>query len=70
MNEFWATQVKHLPYSSLHDLVQDAERRIGSHVAGGNINQDYIDKQESLMLIAQEEIIRRSKRDSSEDSST
>lgn len=55
----WEQSVKLIPTIGLLDLVRDAELRIGSHVAGGNQVDDYVERQRTLISIVQEELQKR-----------
>jgi hypothetical protein len=44
---------------ALFIMYKDAESRIGSHVAGGNVVESYIEKQRTLITAIQEELLRR-----------
>lgn len=57
----WKSQITQVPNEGLHSLAKDAEYRIGSHVAGGFPNQDYVEKQQTLLSLIQEELLRRRK---------
>lgn len=53
-------QVKTLNKTGLHLLIEDATSRINSHQLGGNPNINYIQKQEAIKDIANEELQKRS----------
>ena len=59
MNTLWAAQIPYLPVSSLVALAMDAEQRIGSHVAGGNPVDEYVEGQRYLLSLIQDELGRR-----------
>lgn len=46
---YWKTSLPQLSYADLISLVEDTERRIGSHVAGGNAIDEYVQKQQALL---------------------
>jgi hypothetical protein len=45
--------------SGLLTLAKDAESRIGSHVSGGNPVPEYVEKQQALLEIIQDELALR-----------
>jgi hypothetical protein len=51
--------LQQLPYEGLHNLVKDIELRIGSHVAGGDPVEQYVEDQKQLLGYVQEELERR-----------
>ncbi|WP_338749834.1 hypothetical protein [Bacillus sp. FJAT-52991] len=53
------SQIKSLSVAGLHLLAKDAERRIGSHVAGGDPVAAYVDHQKYILDLVQEELKRR-----------
>lgn len=53
------SQIKSLRTEGLILLVEDAERRIGSHVAGGDPVEEYVDHQKYILDLVQEELKRR-----------
>jgi hypothetical protein len=59
MLDYWKDCLPHLSDTDLHVLVIDAERRIGSHVAGGNPIDEYVQRQQALLELIQEELLRR-----------
>jgi hypothetical protein len=40
-------------------LALDAEHRIGSHVVGGNQIDEYVERQQALLTLIQEELVKR-----------
>jgi hypothetical protein len=59
MIDYWKSSLPNLSTTSLIDLVRDAEARIGSHVAGGNPVTEYVEKQQALLELIQDELGRR-----------
>ncbi|MBO0961484.1 hypothetical protein J1P26_17395 [Neobacillus sp. MM2021_6] len=59
MLESWKSSLPQLSYADLLNLVEDAERRIGSYVAGGNPINEYVQRQQALLELIQEELERR-----------
>lgn len=59
MLEYWKDSLPQLSDSDLMNLAQDAERRISSHVAGGNEIDEYVQRQQALLELIQEELERR-----------
>ncbi|MFJ5713156.1 hypothetical protein [Neobacillus sp. NPDC093127] len=59
MLESWKSSLPHLSYADLHALAKDAECRIGSHVAGGNPIDEYVQRQQALLELIQDELLRR-----------
>ena len=53
------SQIKSLQTEGLLHLIEDAERRIGSHVAGGDPVESYMQHQRYILDLAQEELKRR-----------
>ncbi|MFL0365361.1 hypothetical protein ACH0BF_20345 [Pseudobacillus sp. 179-B 2D1 NHS] len=53
------SQIKSLRTEGLLLLVEDAERRIGSHVAGGDPVEEYVQQQRYILDLVQEEFKRR-----------
>lgn len=53
--------IKNLSEDGLFLLYQDATNRIGSHVAGGNVVDSYVEKQRALITAIEEELNRRNK---------
>jgi hypothetical protein len=52
-------RIKTLSNEELYLLHEDVVHRIGSHVAGGNTIEGYINKQQQILDFIQEEINRR-----------
>jgi hypothetical protein len=61
MIDYWKASLPNLSTTSLIDLVRDAEARIGSHVAGGNPVNEYVEKQQVLLELIRDELLNRSK---------
>ena len=59
MNDYWKSSIPNLSTESLIILVHDAESRIGSHVAGGDPVDEYVEKQRYLLSLIQDELSRR-----------
>lgn len=59
MFEFWKSSISSLSDSQLYSLVKDVEARIGSHVAGGNAIDEYVQRQQALLELIQDELLRR-----------
>lgn len=59
MLEYWKSQIPSLSDKQLHIFARDAEQRIGSHVAGGNPIDEYVQKQQAFLELIQEELLRR-----------
>ncbi|SDM18202.1 hypothetical protein [Bacillus sp. OK048] len=59
MLDYWKASLPQLSYADLITLVEDAERRIGSHVAGGNEINEYVQRQQALLELIQDELLRR-----------
>ena len=59
MNDSWRSGIPQLSTQSLIALAQDAEKRIGSHAAGGDPDEGYLEKQRYLLSLIQDEIGRR-----------
>lgn len=55
----WQSQIPHLSTSGLIQLARNAESRIGSHVAGGNPVDDYVERHKYLLTLVQEELEKR-----------
>jgi hypothetical protein len=51
--------LQQLSIEGLYLFVRDVEHRIGSHVAGGDPVEEYIEKQKALLTYVQEELERR-----------
>jgi hypothetical protein len=56
MLNYWKTSLPQLSDSQLYSLAKDAEARIGSHVAGGNPINEYVEKQQALLELIQDEL--------------
>jgi hypothetical protein len=56
---YWKSSIKSLSDSQLFSLAKDVESRIGSHVAGGNAIDAYVQKQQALLELIQDELLRR-----------
>jgi hypothetical protein len=59
MLDYWKASLPQLSYLDLLNLVKDAEARIGSHVAGGNVIDEYVQRQQAILELIQEELGRR-----------
>lgn len=59
MNDFFASSIPNLTDDQLTALVQDCESRIGSHVAGGDPNEQYVEHQKMIIGLVQDELERR-----------
>jgi hypothetical protein len=55
----WQSRIPQLSTYSLIQLAKDAEYRIGSHVAGGDPVPEYVERQQSLLTLIQEELVKR-----------
>ncbi|OCA87311.1 DUF6877 family protein [Pseudobacillus wudalianchiensis] len=53
------SQIKSLRTEGLLHLVEDVEKRIGSHVAGGDPVDEYVQQQRYILDLVQEELKRR-----------
>ncbi|MGC8229893.1 hypothetical protein ACP2W0_12855 [Pseudobacillus badius] len=53
------SQIKSLSVQGLLLLVEDVERRIGSHVAGDDPVDEYVDHQKYILSLVQSELERR-----------
>ncbi|KIL77798.1 hypothetical protein [Bacillus badius] len=53
------SHIKSLSENGLMLLVEDAERRIGSHVACGDPVEEYVDHQKYIFSLVQPELERR-----------
>ncbi|KIL74739.1 hypothetical protein [Bacillus badius] len=53
------SQIKSLRTEGLILLVEDAERRIGSHIADGDPDEKYVDHQKYILSLVQQELERR-----------
>lgn len=59
MLDYWKACLPHLADTDLVNLVHDTERRIGSHIAGGNQIDEYVQRQQALLELIQDELLRR-----------
>lgn len=59
MNNLIASSIPNLSDDLLIDLVKDCEARIGSHVAGGDPNEAYVEQQREIISLVQEEFAKR-----------
>lgn len=59
MLEYWKSALPNLSDLDLCNLAKDAEARIGSHVAGGNAIDDYVQRQQAILELIQDELLRR-----------
>lgn len=60
MNLFYEGAINNLSNESIHTLYEDVTFRIGSHVAGGDPDSNYIKKQQDILSICQDELQKRS----------
>jgi hypothetical protein len=58
--KMWQSQIPQLSTQGLVLLAKDAEHRIGSHVAGGDPVPEYVERQQSLLTLIQDELVKRS----------
>ena len=58
-NKAGLVNLKKLSIDQLNELSRDAEYRIGSHSAGGNPVDAYIEKQRTLLSLIQDELSNR-----------
>ncbi|MCM3618715.1 hypothetical protein M3936_14080 [Sutcliffiella horikoshii] len=56
MSNFVATSIKNLSSEGLYLLAKDAEQRIGSHVAGGITDENYVNQQRNILQLVQDEL--------------
>lgn len=54
-----AMSIPRLTNFQLMDLAKDAEYRIGSHVAGGNPVDEYVERQQKILSLIQDELEKR-----------
>lgn len=59
MSDFYRAAMPNLSDEQLLALVQDCEARVGSHVMGGNPDENYIEKQRAIVSLVQDEFARR-----------
>lgn len=59
MLDYWKKSLPQLSDSQLYILVKDAEARIGSYVCSGNPIDEYVQKQQALLELIQDELLRR-----------
>ena len=59
MNDFFINSIPKLTDDQLMALVKDCESRIGSHVAGGDPNEQYVEHQKMIIGLVQEEFSNR-----------
>lgn len=57
---YWESSIPNISDEGLIDLARDVEMRIGSHVAGGHPVAEYVQKQQALLELIQEELSKRS----------
>jgi hypothetical protein len=57
--KLWQSQIPQLSTDSLIQLALDTEHRIGSHVAGGDPVKEYVESQQSLLTLIQDELVKR-----------
>lgn len=65
VNQLILNQIPHLYDFQLTALALDCEHRIGSHVAGGEPNEHYVESQRAILLAIQEEMAKRRNKQSS-----
>jgi hypothetical protein len=56
----WQSSIPQISTPGLISLAIDAEARIGSHVAGGDPLPEFIEKQQKLLSLIQDELSKRS----------
>ncbi|MFJ8268512.1 hypothetical protein [Peribacillus asahii] len=54
-----AQRIASLSDYQLYETVKDVEWRIGSHVAGGNPIDEYVDRQRKIISLIQDELMKR-----------
>ena len=59
MLDYWKSCLPQLSDVDLLALTKDAEARIGSHLAGGNGHDEYVQRQQALLELIQDELERR-----------
>jgi hypothetical protein len=59
MLDYWKASLPQLSDMDLFNLAKDAESRIGSHVAGGNEIDEYVQRQQALLELILDELLRR-----------
>jgi hypothetical protein len=59
MTDLVAQGISKLSNDQLVALAKDAEQRIGSHVAGGIPNDEYVARQRNILSMVQEELVKR-----------
>lgn len=59
--------INKLSTTGLLAMYKDVVHRIGTHVTGGNSVVEYIRKQERILNLIQDEILRRENQDASKD---
>lgn len=59
MLDYWKSCLRHLSDTDLHALAIEAERRIGSHIAGSNAIDEYVQRQQALLELIQDELLMR-----------
>ncbi|MFD0825821.1 hypothetical protein ACT8ZR_09095 [Neobacillus sp. M.A.Huq-85] len=57
---YWKSSIPNISTDGLRILAEDTFQRIGSHVSGGNPVTEYIERQQALLELIQEELISRS----------
>jgi hypothetical protein len=55
----WQRSIPNISTVGLLSLAKDAEYRIGSHVAGGNPVDEYVERQQALLSAIQDELNKR-----------
>ncbi len=56
---YWKSVIPKLPIKDLLFLAKDLKHRIRSHTSGGHPVQPYVEKQQALLEIVQEELMER-----------
>ncbi|USK85709.1 hypothetical protein [Peribacillus asahii] len=59
MIDLLAQRIAALSDYQLYETVKDVEWRIGSHVAGGNPIDEYVDRQRKIIGLIQDELMKR-----------
>jgi hypothetical protein len=59
MTDLVAQGIPKLSNDQLVALAKDAEQRIGSHVAGGMPNAEYVARKRNVLSMVQEELVKR-----------
>lgn len=59
MSNYIINNLNNLSNEDLIYIVKDCESRIGSHVAGGMVNEEYVNSQREIISAVQDEFLRR-----------